>query len=177
MAHPYSGIVVHLFEQVGKFFQHQLGSAEFAMRGRVNPAAQQVGDELHAIADPENGSSQLKQFSVTKEGVFFQNACRSAGENNAFCIKSYDFIKRQSARVDFAKDLAFPHFTGDVLGVLRPEIKNENFLLVKGVCGHGNAGVRLACLEKFRRFNRYCSLVLLWSRSHHERGFPEDPLA
>ena len=147
------------------------------MRGRVHHAAQNVGDELHAVADPENGGSQLKQSSVKKQRVFFQNACGSAGENNAFRINIFDFIERQSAGVDLAIDLAFPHFTSDVLGVLRPKIKNEDFLFVKGVCGHGNAGVRLACLEKFRRFNRYCSLVLLWSRSHHERGFPEDPLA
>ena len=66
MAHPNDRITFYLFEQMGKFLQYQLGSTELAMWGRGYLTAQYMGDELHAIADAENGNSQFKQLSVTK---------------------------------------------------------------------------------------------------------------
>ena len=51
---------------MGKFLQYQLGSTELTMWGRGYLTAKYMGDELHAIADAENGNSQFKQLSVTK---------------------------------------------------------------------------------------------------------------
>ena len=51
--------------------------------------------------------------------------------------------------MDLAIDLGLPYFTGDVLGVLRSKIKDENFLFVQDVCGHGNEGIRFSSPEKF----------------------------
>jgi hypothetical protein len=99
-------------------------------------AAEMVAHELHSVADSECGNAEFEEGGIRLGGVFSVNAGGAAGEDDAFGGELFDLlgwgIKGDDLRIDFA----FANPARDDLGVLRPEIEDEE-AAVGGLGGHG----------------------------------------
>ena len=134
MAHPYveriRRIVLNAACQLA-VDGFNLRITEFTLVSRGNFAAQVVRHKLHAVANAQNRNAQIKNTGIGLI-IGFVNGIRTAGEDNAFRVESFDFFQRHVERMQFAVNVGFAHAAGDQLGNLRAEVENKDFIL-----GHG----------------------------------------
>ena len=112
-----------------------LGPAKLPAAARRHLAAEQMAHQLHAVTDAEDGNAELKDGRVDGRGVFFVDAGRAAGEDDAGGLQFAHALGRDVVPDDLAEDVLLAHPAGDQLTVLRAEIEDENtFLLGDHVC-------------------------------------------
>ena len=99
--------------------------AVIALRSR---AAQQVPEELDAVADAEDGHAQLENAAVRQRGVPRKHATRSAGKDDADHAVLPELRGGGLEVVDLRVDLALPDPARDHLGVLGTKIEDGDCL-------------------------------------------------
>jgi hypothetical protein len=87
-----------------------------------------VDDEVEAVADAEGGQAELEEFRVGGWGVGVINGRGTAGKNDAEGLEGLDFREGGCAREDYGEDVEFADAAGDELGILRPEVENNDCL-------------------------------------------------
>ena len=95
-------------------------------------APEMMGHELHPVADAEDRNSERKNLWIRMRCAFVVNARRSPRKDNAFRRQGCDFPGRDIELDDLRIDLAFPDTPGDDLGVLRSEIEDQDFRMLRG---------------------------------------------
>jgi Zn-dependent M28 family amino/carboxypeptidase len=121
-----------LEEAIAAFDSTEVGTAVFAVFGRMDFSSVLVGHQLSAIADTEHRVFFAESRKIRVGGRFVANRIRASGKNYAFEVgpKSGNFI----VRVDFAVDIEFPDAAGNQLGILGSEIEDQNHFM------HGRKG-------------------------------------
>ena len=128
MAHPAEGRGFHSREHGGGFLHLYYNAAVFPFLCLFDPAAQQMGRELHAVADAEHRNTQSVKLRVDNRRVFIMDGGGTAGKDDADGLLFPDFLHRDAPGDHFRIDVAFPDTAGDQLGILAAEIKDQYFL-------------------------------------------------
>jgi len=128
MAHPHArcGALGKTVEQIGVAVDDQISRTILAPIGAAGFAAEVEIDDTHAVADAKKRHRQLKKRRVNFGRAILVNARRSAGKDDSFGIERAHFVQREVKWMDFAVYLGLADAPRDQLGILRPEIENEN---------------------------------------------------
>ena len=120
--------------------------AVLAGRCAVDLAAQDLAQQLHAVADAQHGNAQVEHFGVAPRGARFIHAGRPARQDDAARLMGPDAVRRDIVPDDLAEDVLLAHPPGDQLGVLRTEVQHQDAFVeqIRGwrrsvECGHGDA--------------------------------------
>ena len=119
-----------------------LGLAVFpgaALLGRAHPAPQQVGHELAAVADAQNGRPPGENGRVHLGRAVQIHRTGPPGENDADGLHGPQLLQRRGVGLHLAVYPALPHPAGDELVILPAEIQHDHSLM-----GHGRPS---SCLE------------------------------
>src|SRR5262249_48940127 len=96
--------------------------AVFAFKTGLDFAAQELGQKLQSIADPQEGNSAFKEGRVRQRRVLRVNAGRAAGKNNALRRERGQFADGGIVAQNLRIDIAFADAPRDDLRVLRAKI-------------------------------------------------------
>ena len=131
VAHPHVVAVAgrDAGKQVGAVVDLEVGKSILAFRGFRHAAPHGLVDDAHAVADSEEGHGQPEQLGLDRGGVAAVDARGSAGQDDAGGLEPRQPFHRSVERVDLAVDAGFTHAARDQLGVLRPEIQNDDHSL------------------------------------------------
>src|SRR4051812_17211142 len=120
-----------------------LGPAVLARGGGLDLAAEDVADELHAVADPQHGHAQFEEPRGAKGGAGLVDARRPAGEDQGQGVQLLDTLEGHVVPNDAGEGLALPDPAGDELHVLRPEIEHEDGAFVEAFHSKSLGGERI----------------------------------
>ncbi len=117
-----------------RFFRHhlELGKAVLAVRGGLHVSAEVAGHQMKPVADPEHRNPEIENFFVDLERTVFEDTCGPARQHDGDRCQRPDLGARQVAALDHGLDPEFPQSARDQLRVLRPEIEDENDLMLHG---------------------------------------------
>ena len=133
VAHPDNAALGHVGKELGSLlFQVQLDFAVFRGLGGNDRAAGHPGGELAAIADAENGDSQLQHRGVIMRGGHIVDAVGAAGEDNALVVPGLDLLGGDCVvLLNLRVDVEIPDSAGNQLIILAAKVQNQNFFQSK----------------------------------------------
>ena len=100
--------------------------AVLAVGRAIDGAAEQLGHQLQAVADAEDGDFQVEDLGVDERRAGLLDAERTAGEDDPFRAEGADLLERHRAGVNFAVDVQLADAPRDQLRVLRSEVEDED---------------------------------------------------
>ena len=125
VAHPADARRLNAVEQQARAVVRQLHLAVLADLGSAAGAAELMDHQLLAVADAENGQTQLENGIVERGGVRLKHRRGAAGEDDGGGVKSADVVHRHGVGLDLAVDAAFTHAARDEQIVLPAEIQYQ----------------------------------------------------
>src|SRR5690554_1864108 len=148
VAHPYvqqgitgrRQVVSNVCQQRALGTNLHLGITKLALLGAGHSAAELLGHGLHAIANAQNRDAFVEQAFRSTGTTQLGYRLRTTGQNDAFGIELGEFFVCDIKGLDLAVNPDFPNATGDQLGVLGTEIKNQDTVVVN-VLSHGVLGL------------------------------------
>ena len=132
MAHPdleTSGASNSL-EQATLAFGNELGVTEFPLIGGSHLTAEQVRQELHAVADAEYGDAQFNIGALQSRRAFGIHRGRPAAQHQAEKLFLLPVLGGLRIGPHLAVDMLLTDPSGDELRVLGPEVQDKDLLLV-----------------------------------------------
>ncbi len=100
-------------KEIVRIFHDQLCTSVLPSRRFIHFASQLQRHELEAIADAQNGNSQIEYARRRDRCVCFVGTVRTSGEDDAFRIETTDGFQRKAERMEFRIDAQFSHSPGD----------------------------------------------------------------
>ena len=125
VAHPADARRLNAVEQQTRAVVRQLHLAILADLGSAAGTAELMDHQLLAVADAENGQTQLENGIVERGGVRLKHRRGAAGEDDGGGVKSADVVHRHGVGLDLAVDAAFTHAARDEQIVLPAEIQYQ----------------------------------------------------
>ena len=119
---------LHVAERPDRLDDLELRVAVLAVGRAIDGAAEQLGHQLQAVADAEDGDFQVEDLGVDERRAGLLDAERAPGEDDPARSKGADLLHRHRARVDFAVHVQLANAARDQLRVLRTEIEDEDLL-------------------------------------------------
>lgn len=113
---------------------------EFAPFDGAHLSAEMVGEELHAVADAENGDSEVEHrvLEAWRAGVI--DAVRTTGQDEPAGVEGADTVGGRIPREEFGIDATLTDTTHDQAGVLGPVVEDDDGVAMrKG--GHGSDAI------------------------------------
>src|SRR3990172_2265083 len=98
----------------------------FAVSGRRTATAELVGEELHAVADAEDGEAGFEDVCGGLGGAFAVDGGGAAGEDEAAWVEALDPLPGCVVGDEFAVDVALADAAGDEHGVLGAEVEDDD---------------------------------------------------
>src|SRR5690606_9103730 len=89
-------------------------------------ASGEVGEQLVAVADAEDRYPEIQDLRVETVGVLGVDGGGTTRQDQAHRASLPDLLGRDVATDDLGVDVGFPDPAGDQLGVLGPEVDDEN---------------------------------------------------
>ena len=132
VAHPGDALLGQAPEQLAGGIVVGLGLAVLpggVVLGLGDLAPQQMGHQLAAVADAQNGHAPGENFRVHLGGGVQIHAVGAAGEDDADGIHGLQLREGSGVGLDFAVHLALPHPAGDELVILSAEVQHDNSLM------------------------------------------------
>ena len=129
VAHPADARRLDAVEQQTRAVVRQLHLAVLADLGSAAGAAELMDHQLLAVADAENGQTQLENGVVERGGVRLKYRRGAAGEDDGGGAEGADVVHRHGVGLDLAVDVLLPHPPGDQLIVLSAKVQNQDFFL------------------------------------------------
>ncbi len=105
-----------------------LGLAVLGLAGVDHRPAGEVGEELMAVADAEDGNPGLDDAGIDPVGVGGVHRGRSPGEDEPGGTPGPHLGGGDVTSHDLRVDVGLPHPAGDQLGVLGPEVDDQDRL-------------------------------------------------
>src|SRR6185503_8579628 len=95
---------------------------------RLDLAARELRNELHAVADPEDGHAEVEDLGVSGGGAGVGHGARSTREDDPFRLKlAYEGqVGTTGGRVNLAVDVRLADPPRDELGELRAVVEDED---------------------------------------------------
>ena len=107
-----------------------------------DPAPQEMGHELQAVADPQDGDPQIKDLGRGKRGSLIVDALRAAGENQGAGFFFFDPGYGELVGKYLGIHAQFSDLPGDQLGELRAEIEYVGLIHAQ-ILSEGNESINL----------------------------------
>src|SRR5690606_8497364 len=111
-------------EGIGRDVEGRL--AVLGPTGVLDGASGQVGQQLMSVADAERGDAEFEDGRVHPVGVLGVDGGGSAGEDQADRAATTHLLCGYVTADDLGVDVGLPHPASDQLGVLGPEVDDEN---------------------------------------------------
>jgi hypothetical protein len=92
-------------------------------------------EELQPVTDTQDGHSQFQDLPADEGGVRLIDAPGATGQDDAPGGKLPDLVQGHEVGMNLAIDMHLPDAPGNELGILGPEIQNED-LVTMGI-NHG----------------------------------------
>ena len=92
----------------------------------IDNVTRKLMQDIHAITDAEKRDGYVEHGSIDNGRSSVIHTGRATGQNDALRAHLPNALKRDIVRMDFVVDVCFTNASGDELGVLTAEIKNEN---------------------------------------------------
>src|ERR1019366_2588816 len=92
----------------------------------LDATAEQVRDELKAVADSEDGDAELEDARVDRRRALGVDARGSPRQDDGFRGHRLDLLEGDRARLDLAVNALLADAAGDELRVLSPEVEDED---------------------------------------------------
>ena len=133
VAHPDHQLPLQALEDDAVRVRHPDGGLPvFALGGAVELSAQIPGQELLAVADPQDGHAQLEDGRIQVRGPGFQDGIGPAGEDHAAEVGARDVLGLGLRSVDQAERTQLPQPPRDEPRVLGTEIQDGDAFVVQG---------------------------------------------
>ncbi len=100
------------------------------MRRGANLSTQVPGHEVEAVADSEHRHTELEHHRIHLQRAFLKNTRRSARKNDGDRTKLTNSRCREVSTPDDRLDAELPESPRYQLRILRPEIENEDDLVL-----------------------------------------------
>ena len=115
-------------EQTLVLANRDLGAAVLALSGRYDLAPRQPCDELHAVANAQDGEPEVEDAGIGGRRAVVEYRIRPSRENDALGVERVDEgeIRPLARGMDLAIDARFPDAPRDQLGELRTVIKDQD---------------------------------------------------
>ena len=127
VTHPADGLFIDACKEFGcLFLDRDLSLAIFAGRCRSDFAAQEVRHELGAVADAQDGDTELEELRAAAGGVIGVDAVRPAGQDDALRCHLTDLVQAQRMRMNLAVDMVFTDAAGNQLIILSTKVQNQD---------------------------------------------------
>ena len=126
MGHPNLLLLGQIPEQDRVAGHDEIGVAVLGASRVGDRAPGQVGDQLVAVTDAEDGDSHLQDGGVHAIGALGIHRGRAAGEDEAHRVVSSDLLGADVTGNDLGSDMSLAHPPSDQLCVLGPKVENEN---------------------------------------------------
>ena len=127
MAHPDIGLVGKRPEQrmpgVGEGDRRV---TDFAPVDGTHVSAEMVGEELHAVTDPEKGDSEVEDRVLEGWRAGVIDAVRTTGQDDPTGVECTDAIGGCVPREEFGIDAALADTTHDEAGILGPVVEDDD---------------------------------------------------
>ena len=125
VAHPDS-LAQRQFREEGQFVPDpHIGLAVFVIPALLDLALEVLRHELVSIADPQHRAVELKQARLRSRAPLQENACRTAGDNDAFV--STEPVGGRFQGQNLSVDAEFAHFPGNQVAVLSARVQDGYF--------------------------------------------------
>jgi hypothetical protein len=128
VAHPDLLFILDLGQKPRTVDDAQGGKAVFALLGRDDLAAERVGHELDAVANAQDRDAEVEDALGRVRRTLAVDALRPSGKDESGRLLLADRGERGREWQDLRVDTELADLPGDELGVLRPEIEDEDFL-------------------------------------------------
>ena len=102
--------------------------AVLALGRRLHLAAQLVGNQLQAIANPQDRQAQREHALIKGRRIGVVYRAWAAGKDDSDGVIGLDLLDFRSARKYYAKDTLLANPAGDELRVLPAEVEDDNGL-------------------------------------------------
>ena len=126
VAHPDDRAAVDAGEGALGLAHVDLGVAELALAGAVDVAAELAAHPLHPVADAQHGDAELEHAGRDGGRVVRVHRSRTARQDDASQVHASRRLQRLRRRRDLAPGLGFAHAARDELGVLGPEVDDQD---------------------------------------------------
>ncbi len=154
VAHPHRLLRQKVGQQHAGLCNHELRPAVLPKARGLDPAPQGLGHGLLAVADPEHGHSQLEQPVVDRGGPFGIHRRGPSGQDQAGRPAGFELLQRGVERDDLGVHVALPDPPRDELGVLGPEVDDEDWARV------GHRGRSYAIPTRWACWSRLPSVLM-----------------
>ena len=132
MAHPdrFLGLGLKAGEQPRVTGHVEVCEAELALGCGLHLPTEEVGHQLHAVTDPEHRDAGLEDRPIEQRSAFGVDRIRSPRQDQPSDF--VDFVRPWRLRIgaNLAVDLGFTDPPSDQLGVLGPEVQDQDLLPV-----------------------------------------------
>ena len=131
-----------LEERAARVVDGEVALAVFALLAFLDLAAVEVREELHAVADAQDGHAELEDGLVRQRRVLRIHAGGPAGEDEAAGLERGDFRRRGVVAQDGGIHVALADAARDDLRVLGTEVEDDDLLVheVRSVCLRWESG-------------------------------------
>ena len=127
-------MVLDVLQQSTGLVDLHLGKAKFLQRGRNYLTAQLRGHGVQAVTDAQHRHIQLKYNRWGLRSVLGMHRFRAAGKDDAAGAKLADIGGLDIPGPDFAVDTDFTDAACDELGVLGPEVEDQDAIGMNVAC-------------------------------------------
>src|SRR6266540_1197904 len=126
VAHPHRLLGWEVAEEHAVAAGAERGAAVLAHAGRLHPTAEDPGHGLLPVAEPQHGQAELEQAGVEGGRAGLVHRSGAAREDQRPGAAGAHLGRVEVARDDLGVDVALAHPARDELGVLCPEVEDED---------------------------------------------------
>ncbi len=141
VTHPDGGVTGHTVEEAAAGGAAggdiDLSAAELAMTAATDGGPEHLTGQLHAVADAQDGDTEIKDGGVDLRRALVIDAGGAAGEDDAAGVQLGDLGGGHAGRDEHGKDAALADTPGDELGGLAAEVHDGDDLRASGGSGEG----------------------------------------
>jgi hypothetical protein len=111
-------------------FDLEVGTAVLTPISPNDFTAGEMRQELHSVAEAQHRSSDVQQFRIRRGDTLAIDGVGAARQDYPLGFPLLDPLDTARRRMDLAVHVGFAHSSGDELGVLGPEIDDQNSVVV-----------------------------------------------
>jgi hypothetical protein len=132
VAHPDGQLRGQVEKEAGWVRDMDARRSVLALAGGRDLAAELIGQQLHAVANPQDRHAGVEGGRIAARRALLVDAGRAAGEDQGAGLSITDRVPRRRAGDQLAVNAGFAHAARDQLAVLRTKVQHQHEFLGPG---------------------------------------------